>query len=208
MDGTPSTRVAAVVLAAGGSTRMGQLKQLLPVGGRPMVRRVTSAVCKAGLTQVVVVVGAQADAVSRALASLAVDVVVNEAWAEGMSTSVRAGLRVVRPEIQAVLLVLADQPALTPDLVRTLVARYQATGALIVAPFYQGQRGNPVLFDRTLFAELLAVEGDRGGRLLIMSHQEQVERVEIDDPAVIMDIDTRHDYDRVRDSRNDYESLD
>jgi len=189
--------VAAVILAAGGSTRMGQLKQLLPLGGRPMVRHVAEAVCRAGLAQVVVVVGAHADAVSQALASLPVELVVNEAWAEGMSTSMRAGLRVVRPEIQAVLLVLADQPALTPDLVRTLVARYQATGALIVAPFYQGQRGNPVLFDRTLFAELLAVEGDRGGRLLIMSHQEQVERVEIDDPAVIMDIDTRHDYEAI-----------
>ena len=200
--------VAAVILAAGGSTRMGQLKQLLPLGGRPMVRHVAEAVCRAGLAQVVVVVGAQADAVSQALASLPVELVVNEAWAEGMSTSMRAGLRVVRPEIQAVLLVLADQPALTPDLVRTLVARYQATRALIVAPFYQGQRGNPVLFDRALFAELLAVEGDRGGRLLIMSHQEQVERVEVDDPAVVMDIDTRHDYDRVRGSRNDNEPLD
>ncbi len=190
--------VAAVILAAGGSTRMGQLKQLLPVGGRPMVRRVTEAVCGAELAQVVVVVGAHADAVSQALAGLTVELVENEAWVEGMSTSVRAGLRAVQSEIQAALLVLADQPALTPDLVRTLVARYQATGALIVAPFYQGQRGNPVLFDRALFAELLAIKGDRGGRLLIVSHQEQVERVEINNPAVIMDIDTRQDYERIK----------
>jgi molybdenum cofactor cytidylyltransferase len=187
---------------------MGQLKQLLPVGSRPMVRQVTKAVCEAGLDQVVVVVGAQADAVSQAVASLTVDTVVNEAWADGMSTSVQAGLRAVRPEIQAVLLVLADQPALTSDMIRTLVARYQATRALIVAPYYQGRRGNPVLFDRALFAELLAVKGDHGGRLLINSHQEQVERVDINDPAVIMDIDTRHDYDRLRGSRDDNEPLD
>jgi molybdenum cofactor cytidylyltransferase len=159
---------------------------------------VVEAVCRAGLAQVVVVVGAHAEAVGQALTGLTVEIVVNEAWAEGMSTSMRAGLGAVWPEIEAVVLVLADQPALTSDLVRTLVARYQATRALIIAPFYQGQRGNPVLFDRALFAELLAVEGDRGGRLLIVSHQEQVERVEVDDPAVIMDIDTRQDYEKTK----------
>lgn len=197
--GERTPQVAAIVLAAGGSSRMGQPKQLLPIGGQPMVRRVTEAICETGLVQAVVVVGAHAAAVTAALAGLPVDIVANEDWAGGMSTSVRAGLGALGPEIQAVLIALADQPALTPDLLRTLVARHQASRALISAPFYQGQHGNPVLFDRQLFPELLAVEGDRGGRALFARYQGQIECVEVDDPAVIQDVDTLEDYEKTLD---------
>jgi molybdenum cofactor cytidylyltransferase len=196
------SQVAAIVLAAGGSVRMRQPKQLLPIGDRPMVRRVVEAACEAELAQVVVVVGAHADAVQQALANLPVDIVVNEAWAEGLSTSVRAGLAALRPRIQAALMVLADQPALTSGLLKTLVARYRATGAPIVAPFFRGRRGNPILFDRALFAELLAVEGDQGGRAVVARHQQGMERVEVDDPAVLTDIDTRQDYEGVKEVRD------
>lgn len=168
-----------------------------------MVRRVTEAVCRAGLAQVVVVVGAHAGRVRRALAGLSVDFVVNEGWAQGMSGSVRAGLAALRPEIQATLMVLADQPALTSELLQLLVARYCATGAPIVAPTFQGQRGNPVLFDRALFAELSSVEGDQGGRALLACHQKEIEQVEIDDPAVTMDVDTCQDYERAQGLEND-----
>ncbi len=187
-------KVAAVVLAAGGSTRMGRTKQLLPLDGQPMVRRVVQAVCAAGLAQVVVVLGAQAEAISEALTDLPVEIVVNDAWAVGLSTSVRAGLAALRAEVQAALMVLADQPALSPDLLHRLVERYRASGAPIVAPAFGGQRGNPVLFDRRLFAELAAVEGDRGGRVLLRAHAAQVEWVTVDDKAILLDIDTPDDY--------------
>jgi molybdenum cofactor cytidylyltransferase len=186
--------VAAIVLAAGSATRMGELKQLLPVGEQPMVRRVTEAICTTGLAQVVVVVGAQAEAVTSALSGLPVDIVVNKAWAGGMSTSLRAGLGVLHPEIRAALVALADQPGLTPGLLQTLIGRYHASHKLIVAPVYRGRRGNPVLFDRALFPELLAVEGDQGGREIITRYQDETEGVEVDDPAVIQDVDTRQDY--------------
>lgn len=186
--------VGAIVLAAGASTRMGQPKQLLPVAGQPMVRRVTEAVCTGGLEQVVVVLGAHADAVAAALERLPVEMVINSAWREGMSTSVRAGIGALRPEIDAALLVLADQPGLRPELLRSLVARYRASGALIVAPYYGGRRGNPVLFDRALFAELETVEGDRGGRAIMARHEADLEQVEVEDPAVVSDVDTPEDY--------------
>jgi molybdenum cofactor cytidylyltransferase len=173
---------------------MGQTKQLLPIGGQAMVRRVTESVCAAGLDQVVVVLGAHAEAVKQALGGLVVESVINEGWTEGLSTSLRAGIGALRPEIQAAIIVLADQPTLKPDLLQALVARYRDTGALIVAPYYQGQRGNPVLFDRALFHELLAVEGDRGGRSLLARYRERQQRVETDDPAVLMDVDTPQDY--------------
>lgn len=191
-------RIGAIVLAAGGSVRMGQPKQLLPVGGQPMVRLVTEAVVSADLAQVVVVIGAHAQAVRAALAGLPLEIVLNDAWADGLSSSVRAGLRALHPETQAALLVLGDQPALTTDLLRVLVDRYLATEAPIVAPYYQGQRGNPVLFDRALFAELSAVEGDRGGRALIDRYREQVARVDVQDASVIIDVDSPQDYEGIR----------
>lgn len=187
-------QVAAIILAAGASTRMGQPKQLLPISGQPMVRLVTEAVCAANLEQVVVVLGAQASAVAQALEGLPVEIVINHAWQEGMSSSVRAGIGALCPEIDAALLVLADQPDLGTDVLRALVERYQLSGALVVAPTYAGRRGNPVLFDKALFAELEAVEGDRGGRSVIARHAADLVGVEVDDPAVVSDIDTPEDY--------------
>lgn len=186
--------VAATVLAAGSAERMGRPKQLLSVGGQPMVRRVTEAVCGSGLAQVIVVVGAHAEKVEAALDGLPVELVQNQAWREGMSTSLRIGIGALRPDMGAVLVVLADQPALTSGLLRRLVERYRDTRAAIVAPFYRGQRGNPVLFDRSLFSALLAVEGDRGARQIIQHYEEQMERVACDDPAVVQDVDTLEDY--------------
>lgn len=190
-------KVAAVVLAAGGSTRMGTPKQLLIVRGKPMLRRVSEAVCAIGLEQVVVVIGAHKDVVMEALDGLPATVVVNEDWLRGLSSSLRAGIGALRPEVEATLVVLADQPALTPELLNTLVDRYRATGAPIVAPVHKGKRGNPVLFDRALFPELMEVEGDRGGRMLLKRHQKELEQVETKDPAVLMDIDTWQDYERL-----------
>lgn len=189
-----SPAVAAVVLAAGGSSRMGEPKQLLPVNGQPMVRRAVEAACDAGLAQVVVVVGASAPAVASALDGLRVHLVYNDAWAEGMSTSLRAGLAALSPEVGAALVVLADQPGLSGDLLRQIVARYRASEAPIVVPYYHGQRGNPVLFHRRLFAELAQIEGDRGGRVLVDRYTDQVERIDMDDAAVVRDVDTRQDY--------------
>jgi len=186
--------VAAVLLAAGGSRRMGQSKQLLPIDGQPMVRRVAQTVCQAGLAQVVVVVGAEGDRVARALAGLDLEIVHNQAWAQGMSTSVRAGMEALQPEIEAALLVLADQPGLTIDALAALVEAYRATRAPIGAPYYRGRRGNPVLFARSLFADLGQVEGDQGGRALLVRHEQEVARVDLDDVAILLDVDTRQDY--------------
>ncbi len=186
--------VGAIILAAGAARRMGQPKQLLPVAGQPMVRRVTEAVCAAGLQQVIVVLGARAQAVATVLQGLPVELVTNPTWQAGLSTSVRAGIGALHPDIDAALLVLADQPDVRPGLLRTLVDRYRETRAPIVAPFYQGQRGNPVLFDRALFAELEGVEGDRGGRVIVCRHEADLVQVEVDDPVVVSDIDTPEDY--------------
>lgn len=176
---------------------MGRPKQLLPISGQPMVRRVAEMTCAAGLDQVVVVVGARAEAIAEALTGLPVELALNEAWAEGMSTSLRVGLRALRPDIQGALFVLADQPTLTARLLRDLAARYIATGAPVVVPYFEGQRGNPVLFDRSLFPRLMAAEGDRGGRAVLQDYDGWLERVDVDSAAVVEDVDTQDDYDKI-----------
>jgi molybdenum cofactor cytidylyltransferase len=191
------TPIAAVVLAAGGSTRMGTSKQLLPVAGKPLVRLVVDAVCEAGLDQVVVVVGAGAGSVSDALAGITVDIVVNQEWRRGLSSSLQVGVNALRGEIQAALIVLADQAVLSPRLIRALADGYLARRAPVVAPVYQGRRANPVLFDRSLFPELAAVEGDEGGRSVVARHEDQLYLLPVDDEAVVVDVDTPADYERI-----------
>jgi molybdenum cofactor cytidylyltransferase len=190
--------VGAVVLAAGESRRMGEPKQLLPVGGQPMVRQVTEAVCAVGVAQVVVVIGAHAEAVGQAVAGLPVEMVLNDRWPEGMTASLHAGLRALRPEIRAALVVLADQPGLTAELIQALADCYRATGAPVVAPFSEGERGRPVLFDRALFPELLAAMDDKGRREIIARYWDRMARVEVEDPAILRDVDTRQDYEEIR----------
>ena len=195
-EGEDSTPVAAVVLAAGGSARMGTPKQLLLIAGKPMVRLVAEAACGAGLEQVVVVVGADAEAVAEALRGLPVEIVFNNAWSSGLSTSMRAGTSALRNSIEAALFLLGDQVALTTELLRSLVGCYLARRAPIVAPAFGGRRANPVLFDRSLFPELLEVEGDEGGRSVIVQHLDQMELVVVEDPYLVLDVDTQDDYER------------
>ena len=190
--------VGAVVLAAGGSRRMGEPKQLLPIGDQPMVRRVTGAVCEVGLAQVVVVIGAHAELVGQAVAGLPVELVLNERWQEGMTTSLHAGVCALRPEIKAALVVLADQAWLTAELIGAVVDCYRATGAPVVAPFHRGQRGRPVLFDRALFPELLAAADNKGRREVIARHEDQLARVEVEDPRIFRDVDNRQEYEDIR----------
>ncbi len=159
-----------------------------------MLRSVTETVCTAGMAQVVVVIGAYADRVTPTLTGLPVTIVVNKGWSEGLSTSIRAGLRALQPTIEAAIMVLADQPLLTPELLRSLVRRYMATRAPVVAPYHAGKRGNPVLFDRCLFPELMALEGDVGGRTVVARHEDAIARVEAADPAISLDVDTPQDY--------------
>ena len=187
-------RVTAVVLAAGGSQRFGQPKQLIPWGGKTMVEHVVDVLLASPVDEVIVVLGCQAEAVGAALGARPVRIVVNEEWDRGLSTSVRAGLGAASPNAMAALFVLADQPGLTPELVGRLVERHRRTLSPIVAPVYEGWRGNPVLFDQVLFPELAALEGDVGGRVLIKRYPQQVEKVEVGCGEILLDVDTPEDY--------------
>ena len=189
--------IAAVVLAAGASRRMGIPKQLVAVDGRPMLVRIVECVLAAGVDPVIIVLGAYADEIRLLLAGKPVTVVMNRQWEEGLASSLRAGLAAVG-QAEAVLFVPADMPRLTPGAIRAIIDEYRATGKTIIVPTCRGQRGNPVLFARSWFPQLAQLRGDVGGRVLVAAHQADVHAVEIGDEGILLDIDTPDDLSKKR----------
>ena len=181
-------RVAGLVLAGGASRRFGGGKLLHRLNDRTLIEAALEAPLHAGLSEVVVVTGAYHAELAPLLERLAVRVVHNPDWPEGMSTSLRAGVALLA-EADAVVVCLADQPDLPADVIAALVQTYRQSGAKIVAPSVAGVRKNPVLFDRSLFADLLGVQGDEGGRSVIKRHQSAVVQVPFDQAAWFRDID-------------------
>ncbi len=190
--------VSALILAAGAAARMGRPKQLLDWDGRPLVRVAAETALAAHLSPVLVVVGSAQAEVAAALADLPLQVVSNPDYAAGQSSSLRVGIAALPPEVQAVVVLLGDQPFVTGAIVQRLVAEWSASGSPIVAPVYAGQRGNPVLFDCAVFPELLAIHGDQGGRAVLAANPERIRSILFDDPRPLADIDTPDDYERLR----------
>jgi molybdenum cofactor cytidylyltransferase len=186
--------IVAIILAAGQSSRMGQHKLLLPLLGKPLVLHVVDSALAAGFDEILVVVGYRADAVQTLLADRPVRIVHNPAYAQGQSTSVRAGVAALAPQTEAVTILLGDQPLISPTILKRLIQIWQETARPIVAPFYSGQRGNPILFARTLFPELLNVTGDQGGREILQRHAQEIAPVQIDEIIAAQDLDTWQEY--------------
>lgn len=189
--------IAAVVLAAGLSRRMGQAKLLMPVGGRAIVRYVVESVLAGGVDSVWVVTGPDVEPIEAALAGLEVQIAVNPAPEEGQASSLRAGIAALPASVDAVLIALGDQPSLAPSIIPALLAARRTTPKLIVAPRYRDGQGNPVLFKREIFPELLRLTGDQGARPIIQKEPARVEWVELDLPMP-PDVDTPDDYEKIR----------
>jgi molybdenum cofactor cytidylyltransferase len=190
--------VYGLILAAGASSRMGRPKQLLDWGGRPLVRVAAETALAARLAPIVVVVGGARAEVQAALADLPLRIVANPDYAAGQSTSLRVGIVALDDRADAVVVLLGDQPFVTATIVERLVAEWQDGHAPIVAPVYAGQRGNPVLFARAVFPELLAIQGDQGARAVLAADPSRIHPVAFDDPRPLIDIDTLEDYERLR----------
>ncbi len=188
----PARKIAAVVLAAGRSRRMGTLNKLLiGVDGKPMMRHAVDAALAAGLAPVVVVTGHERDKVAAALADLSVTLVHNPDYAEGLSTSLKAGLGALPAEVEGALICLADMPRVSAAELQRLVGAFDPRESrAIVVPTRQGKRGNPVLWAKQFFPEMRAVGGDVGARHLIGTYPELVAEVEMAGDGVLTDIDT------------------
>jgi molybdenum cofactor cytidylyltransferase len=196
--------IGAIVLAAGASTRMGRPKQLLPLPGGTVLSTVVARLLEAPVDRVTVVLGCQAEAIRQGAGlpdDPRVEVVENTAWAEGMASSLRRGLRAF-PDAEAVIVALGDQPGLDPDVVRRLIEELRS-GAVLAVPVADGQKGHPVLFSRELFPEILALSGDVGAREVVRRHWSRAARV----PATsLADLDTVQEYEAFRDSGRGGES--
>jgi molybdenum cofactor cytidylyltransferase len=181
-------RIAAVVLAAGSSRRMGDTnKMVATLGGRPLVRIAAEAALASDAHSVMVVTGYEAGEVTRALDGLDVRLIHNARYAEGMSGSLRLGIGGLHADVDGALVLLGDMPAISPAIINRLIALYRPDK--IVVPFHEGKRGNPVLWPRALFSGLMAVTGDKGGRAIIDAHPERVIAVDCG-PEVLADLDT------------------
>ncbi len=192
-------RVAAVVLAAGQSRRMGRNKLLLPWGNTTVLGQTLANVHAAGFHDVVVVTGHEGEEVTRETGqSSSIRMVHNTNYAKGMLTSVQAAVRTLPESVEAALVVLGDQPMVGPAILEQLLAAYAAGPQGLVAPTTHGRRGNPVLIDRRYFAELLALPPEGAPRLLLERHPDDVRLLDVTDEVIVHDLDRPEEYERWR----------
>jgi molybdenum cofactor cytidylyltransferase len=193
-------KVAALVLAAGRGTRMGGPNKLsAELGGKPLVRHAVEAALRSRARPVIAVTGHEPERVAAALAGLDVVCVHNPSYAEGLSTSLKAGLAALPDDVDGAVVLLGDMPRVTAALIDDLIAAFApAEGALAVVPVRDGHRGNPVLFSRVFFPELQAVTGDVGARGLLGAHGEGVVEMVVSDDAAFLDVDTPEALDAAR----------
>jgi molybdenum cofactor cytidylyltransferase len=187
--------VAAVVLAAGMSRRMGTPKQLLRIGGKTILERTLKNVRAANVDELILVLGHAADEVQKTIATPGLKIVINPDYQQGMGTSLRRGLAAV--SAGAALIVLADQPWVSSETLNRLIKCHRERKPQIIIPTYKGFRGNPVLLDRSVFAEVQALNGDVGCRAIFGDHTEGILKLPVDDPGILLDIDSRDDFEKL-----------
>jgi molybdenum cofactor cytidylyltransferase len=196
METAAGFRVSAVVLAAGASTRLGEPKQLVSVRGESLLRRTAWLAAEAGCAPVFVVLGYEAERMGAELEGLNATAVTNEAWAEGMGSSLRRGMEAVvrmEPQPAGVLVLVCDQPRLTVEHLRKLLEEHRGTA--VTASLYAGRAGVPAVFSQELYSELAGAKGDRGARDLIRSHASQVRGIPW--PGGEVDVDRPEDLERL-----------
>ena len=183
--------VAAVILAAGESRRSGDANKLLfEAGGAPLVHRAAGAALASRAAEVITVTGHEADLIISALAGLDLRVVHNPNYHDGLSTSLKAGISAVPEGRTGALVLLADMPRISADIIDLLIGRFEDGGETdICAPVFERRRGHPVLWPRRLFPQLLGVSGDTGGRDLLKMNADEISAVEVDTADIHFDID-------------------
>ncbi len=191
--------VSAIVLAAGSASRMGSQKQLLPLGSKPLIQHTLENVRASEVSEIVVVLGSGAEAIRSYIPTHEnVRVVVNEAFQAGMGSSLQRGLAELNAEADATLVVLADQPLVRARTLNRIINEYRLHKPQILIPLFRGFRGNPVLLDRSVFPEIAELNGDTGCRAIFGDHLENIRKIEVDDPGILLDADRPQDLDLLR----------
>ncbi len=188
--------LSAIILAAGESRRMGEIKQLLPLGENTVLEQVIDNFLNSKVDEIILVLGYRADEIIQKV-SRPIKIAVNPEFKQGLSSSLKCGLRQVSPKAEAILIALGDQPFIKKEVINALIETHNKSNLGITVPVYKGKEeiiGHPVIFDIKYKAELARLKGDVGGRQVIRKHPDEVLKVEIDSDSVIRDIDTKSDY--------------
>ncbi|MEM1611610.1 MAG: nucleotidyltransferase family protein [Sulfolobales archaeon] len=192
-------RIGAVILAAGESKRMGFPKQLIEVCGEKIIRIVIRKALDMGFGDIVVVLGHMARDIARYIDDMTgVKIIVNPRYREGMSTSLIEGVKNLRKDIEAFMVILGDQPFISKETMRKIIESYYGVEEkpLMVIPTYRGLRGNPVLISSRIITDIMELKGDIGARALMEKYRAYIYYVETQDPGVVLDIDTKEDLER------------
>ena len=182
--------VSAILLAAGKSSRMGKLKQLMPLGESTILEQTLDNLLGSKAAEVIVVLGYKAEEIVKRLSGKPIKVVVNPLYRKGMGSSIAAGLKFVDSQAQAVMLVMGDQPYVDSPTMNRLIDAFGDAKKGIAIPTYNGQRGHPLIFARKYQAQLSRLSGDIGGREIIKQNPRDVLEVPVDCEGIIIDIDT------------------
>ena len=189
-----TSNVAAILLAAGRSRRMGAFKPLLPFGKQSVIEHCIQTLRRAGIDRIVVVLGHRAEDLRELLRNAPVCFALNPDPDTEMSVSIARGVELVSQNLEAVVIALVDYPAVSPEIIESLIDEWKNHGAKLVQPEYNGRGGHPVLIDLEYRAELLNLDPERGLRALFAAHRDEVRRIPVDSPHVARDMDTWEDY--------------
>lgn len=187
--------IEALVLAAGLSRRMGANKLLLEVEGSTIIEKTVDVTMASPVSGISMVLGNAGNDIKKILAAYPINFIDNPNYASGMSSSLKSGIKsmINRKDVDAVLVMLGDMPFVSTETVTRLIKEFEKNHSLIIAPRYNDSRGNPVLFSREMFQYVLEINGDCGAREVINRFQDQVVFIDVDDPGIIMDLDTKED---------------
>jgi molybdenum cofactor cytidylyltransferase len=189
-----NARVAAIVLAAGSSTRLGRPKQLLPIGQTPLLQYTLHMARQTSLEPRILVLGGYADDILRSVDTRGFEVVHNPDFATGQASSLKAGLSALPDDVDATAVILGDQPLVPPWLVDELASVFDPDAMVAVRPTYSDGPGNPVVLGRALFPELLGLEGDVGARNVLRAHGDRIHEFPVPNRAAPRDVDTMADF--------------
>jgi len=189
--------ISAILLAAGESRRMGSPKALLHYQGQTFIERICRAFLDAGVDELIVVLGARAEEIGRALpAHPAIHSVVNTRYFQGQLSSLMVGIGALSPNSEAAVVNLVDHPLITAKTIKALVSSFHDAPLPILIASYQGRRGHPVLFSSQVYGEILAAPLDQGAKVVVRKDPARVREIQLDDPGILADIDTPEEYAR------------
>jgi molybdenum cofactor cytidylyltransferase len=194
------TRISCILLAAGESKRMGKPKLLLNLGLSNIINTTIENLLKSEISELIIVLGHESQKIKSSLSiqDKRIKFVINKNYREGMSTSIKCGVLTVSKESEAFLIALGDQPLISPNIINSIIEKYQSSGAGIVTVMHQSLRGHPVIISKKYFEEILSLNGDIGARDLLKKHLDDTVSVSIESSEEFFDIDRIQDYEELK----------